>query len=236
MMFSKQRETSGSIGAWQMGFALLIAGSMIACQESPAAPELGSDGDEGVLDEGALAMAAYDADEMAAVMAEAEVEANRTRPSDQRRPDLDRFGIVVELSGTAVGLAGRILDEQGADEEQKRLLRAAQLQQRKAVAALAQGDTERAVAYAIDACWTALKAIVLPGGVTEEEVRFIHDLAHDLLEEAILTVGDSRSIDQTLLDWAVQFYVVGAQQLEEGQVRGVASLWKAAIISAHIIG
>lgn len=235
-MFSMKTVTRGGFGMQQFGAALLVAGFATACQDSPTAIGNEQETDEIVLDEGALAMASYEADELAAIMIEVEAEANRTRPERDRRPDIDRVGIVVELSGTAVGLARRILEEQGADDEQKRFLKAAELLQRKATSALAQGDPNRAVAYAIDACWTSLKAIVLPGGVTEEEVRFIHDLAHDLLEEAILAVGDTRSINQTLLDWAVQFYVVGAQQLENGDVRGVASLWKAAIISAHILG
>ena len=61
------------------------------------------------------------------------------RRPDDRRPDRGRAELAVALSGQAVALATRLLHEQGADEEQERLLMHAEEQYRKAKAALEEG-------------------------------------------------------------------------------------------------
>ena len=93
------------------------------------------------------------------------------RRPDDRRPDRGRAELAVALSGQAVALATRLLHEQGADEEQERLLMHAEEQHRKAKAALEEGREALAVELAHSATKTSLKAVVLPGGITGEEAR-----------------------------------------------------------------
>ena len=78
------------------------------------------------------------------------------RPND-RRPDRGRAELAVALSGQAVALATRLLHEQGADEQQERLLMHAEEQHRKAKAALQEGREAAAVELAQSATKTSSK-------------------------------------------------------------------------------
>ena len=161
------------------------------------------------------------------------------RRPDHRRPDHGRAELAVALSGQAVALATRLLHEQGADEEQKRLLMHAEEQHRKAKAALQEGREALAVELAQSATKTSLKAVVLPGGITEEEARMIHSLAANLLPEAQEAVAaNPTALNRHLLKVAEELFRKGSDQVTDAQAstRGVVPLWKSAVISSYLIG
>ena len=220
--------------------AMVLGMILVACDntEGPAEPLMES-GAESAAAEVLLDQAALSLESMEQEM-DAEVDRERDRDPDRRRdgrPFPDRAGLAVELAGSAVTLAGRILTEQGATPPQVALLDSAEEFLRKAQTAAEAGDPARAIGFAEKACWTALKAVVLPEGVSEEEVRMIHDLAAELLEAAWAEVGDGGDgIESVVFGWAVQFFQAGSAQLEGGELRAVAPLWKSAILSAWIVG
>ena len=159
------------------------------------------------------------------------------RPND-RRPDRGRAELAVALSGQAVALATRLLQEQGADEQQERLLMHAEEQHRKAKAALEEGREALAVELAHSATKTSLKAVVLPGGITAEEARMIHSLAADLLREAKTAVAaNETALNRHLLKVAEELFRKGSDQVTDAQAstRGVVPLWKSAVISSFLI-
>lgn len=194
--------------------------------------------DEVVLDEAATSLSGQEGE--MAVEVERGVERDRRRRHDRarhHRHDVDRVRLAVGLGSTAVGLAARILHDEGADEAQLRLLESAARFQEQAEAALAEGHAARAVAMAGKACWTALKAVVLPGGITEEEARFVHELAEERLRGARAEVeGGGSAVEVVLLRWAARFFEIGSAQLAEGDVHGLAALWKSAVVSSWILG
>lgn len=143
--------------------------------------------------------------------------------------------LLVDLGATAVSLATRLLEDQGADDEQLRFLATAAEHQAEAEAALANGNERRAVHLAQLAHWTALKAVVLPGGVTAEEARAMLDLAEGLYAEAVAS-EPTDELKVTLLQRARTLIDLGASKLEDGQHRGVGPLWKAAVVCSWIIG
>ena len=161
------------------------------------------------------------------------------RRPDDRRPDRGRAELAVALSGEAVALASRLLQEQGADEEQKRLLQKAEELHRKAEAALEEGRDAAAVDLAHAATVTSLKALVLPGGITAEEARMIHDLAADLLPQARAAVAaNPTALNRHLLAVAEKLFRQGSDKLSDPDrsTRGVVPLWKSAVISSYLIG
>jgi hypothetical protein len=158
----------------------------------------------------------------------------RHRHRARRFTDVDtrfaRARLAVALGGAAVGLAGRILEEQGADQEQLRFLVAAKEYLRAAELALEDGTARRAVHLAELAQWSALKALVLPGGVTMEEARAMERLAIGMYERAITALGDDVSpLQAELLEHARRHIAHGQRLLAGGYVRGVAALWRAAV-------
>ncbi len=165
----------------------------------------------------------------------------RHRDRVRRVTDVDtrlaRARLAVALGGTAVGLASGILEDQGADEEQLRFLAAAREYLAGAERALAAGEPRRAVHLAELAQWSALKALVLPGGVTMEEARAVERLAVGLYERAVVVLGDGATpLQAELLGRARRHIAHGQQLLEEGYVRGVAPLWRAAVLCTWLIG
>lgn len=149
-----------------------------------------------------------------------------------------RAEFTVELAETAVGLATRLLDEAGGpDEEQAVFLAIAQEQLAQAQAAMESEDLWRAMHLAHLAQWSALKAVVLPGGVTDDEARALHELALALQEEAVAAVGDTPTELQTLLLTRVERLVEnGEAKLADGETRGIAAFWQAAVICAWLLG
>jgi len=227
-------------GARMRTFGAVVLGMLLVGCEDAAGPvepvaDPGVAADEALLDQATLSLAGLEQQ----MDAEVEVERERGRVTDRGRDRRfpDRARLAVELAGSAVSLASRVLDEQGATEPQLRLLEAAMEFVRKAEAALAHGDVSRAVTFAEKACWTALKAVVLPRGVSEEEAWMIHELAEELLEAARAEVGDGTdTVESVLFGWAERFYEIGTTQLGEGNLHGVAALWKSAVISVWIVG
>lgn len=142
--------------------------------------------------------------------------------------------ISLALGASAVGLATRLLDEQGADEEQLTYLATAAEYQRAAEAALDAGDVEGAIHLSNLAEWTSLKAVVPPGGVTLEEARAMLEWAEGIYTEA--ASGDLTAEQTLLLQRARTLTDHGATALGSGSVRGVVPLWRAAVICSWLVG
>jgi len=143
--------------------------------------------------------------------------------------------VYVELGATAVSLASRLLDGQSVvDAEQLRFLDQAGEYQAEAEAALADGSPRRAAHLANLAIWTSLKAVVLPGGITEEEARAMLDLAETQYEAAAAT--EPEGVAATLLLRARALLDAGKTMLETAAPRGVAALWRSAVVSTWILG
>ncbi len=163
----------------------------------------------------------------------------------QRRGDTDRgrdrvrpwrAELAVALGATAVELAERLLDNR-TDVAQERLLATAHEFLQKAREAFDAGHYARAVHFADWASWSALKAVVLPGGITEEEQRAMLELAKELHEDAVVAVGDAPTeLQRHLLEMAGRLIEAGEEALNQGHVRGVAALWRSAVISSWLIG
>lgn len=158
------------------------------------------------------------------------------RHRQRQRPDRRHGGaeVAVQLGSAAVALADRILEGTGADDEQLRFLEQAHEFQRQAEAALDAGEDRRAAHLAHMAQWTALKAVVLPGGVTEEEARAMVELAHELLDVAI--ASEPTGVKAQILERLPHLIAKGEEMLEQGQPRGIGALWRAAVAASWIAG
>jgi hypothetical protein len=145
--------------------------------------------------------------------------------------------VKVELGAAAIALARGILDEEGSDDEQEDLLAVAQIFQDQALAAMDGGDLRRAVHYAHLAEWWALKAVVLPGGITDEEAAYVLDLAKALYDDAVVAVGeDPDELQAALLERAERMLEAGEENLSNGTCRGLGALWQVAVISSYLVG
>jgi hypothetical protein len=167
-----------------------------------------------------------------------EQRARRHRGRRGRRGDVgaEQAELAVAMGATAVGLADRLLDENGADDEQLRFLATAEEFLAKAREAFAEGEYARALHLAKIASWNGLKAVVLPE-LTIEEARAMVDLAKSLFAEARVAVGDTPTeLEVHLLERAGRLIEIGEQQLTEGNHRGVGAAWQAAVISSYLIG
>jgi hypothetical protein len=251
------------------GIALVALTFMIgACEDAPTFPELKTEASEAdqaaALDQAAAQVAATFADQLARGPVDTTSTTRPQRPDTTRNPtrpqrpdtattrpqrpdtavtrprpdDRGRVDLAVALGGEAVDLAARLLTN-GADEQQKRLLAEAKELQRQAEAALKAGHDGRAIELAEAASQTALKAVVLPGGITPQEARMIQDVARDLLRDAKAAVEKNPTdLKRHLLAVAEQLFREGSDQLAgpRGSERGLASLWKSAAISSWLIG
>ena len=235
-------------GITLLALALVLAG----CQDDPTFPESESNeaAQAAALDQAALQVQATLDEQLARGPVDTTSvrrDSTRTRPDtsstrptrpDQQRPDdRGRVELAVALGGESVEIAARLLAN-GADEHQKRLLSEARELQRQAEAALKEGQDRRAMELAEAAGQTALKAVVLPGGVTKEEARLVHDVARDLLRDATAAVkNDPTELKRHLLSVAEQLFREGSDQLDgRGWERALVSLWKSAAISSWLIG
>ena len=170
------------------------------------------------------------------------------RGSDRRRGDHrgndrgsdigpKRAQLALELGATAVALAERLLENDVADDEQSRFLATAHELLQKAREAFAEGHYGRAVHFAELSSWAALKAVVVPGGVTEEEARAMVELATSLHEKARSAIGDAPTeLQLAMFRRAGRLIELGEKMVAEGKQRGVGPLWKGAVISSWLIG
>ena len=158
------------------------------------------------------------------------------RPDGRGRPDRSRRAeLAVELGAEAIALAEELIGADATADENRHLEHAKALQ-RRAEAALEAGREAAAVQLAQAAQLAALKAVVLPDGVTEEEVARIAAFAEDLLEQARAAVGgDASAVQQHLLALAERFFAAGSEQVVQGAIRGIVALWKSATLSSFLI-
>jgi hypothetical protein len=237
-------------GITLMALALVTAG----CQDAPTFPDLDPSASEAqqaaALDQAALQLQAAVDEQLARTPTDSTRQRRDTtrvqrdsattrpaRPDAQRPADRGRVELAVALGGEAVELAARLLAT-GADEQQKRLLAEARELQRQAEAALKEGHDGRAVELAHAAGQTALKAVVLPGGVTAQEARMIHELAQSLLRDARAAVAaDPTELRRHLLGVAQELFDDGTAHLggPRGSERALVALWKSAAISSWLI-
>jgi hypothetical protein len=150
-----------------------------------------------------------------------------------------RAALAVSLGAEAVDLAERILGEQvgGAETEQLEPLATAEEFLSQAALALDAGENQRAGHLAKQAQWWALKAVVLPGGITDEEARFILGVAETLLTDARAAVGaEPTDLEAALLARAARMLERGKSSLENGVCRGIGALWQSAILSSYLLG
>jgi hypothetical protein len=149
-----------------------------------------------------------------------------------------RAELAVALGGEAVELAKRLLgDQPTADSESQEMLDTAEEFLKAAIEALEAGEEGRAIHLAHLAKWWALKAVVLPGGITDEEARFILGIAETLLAEARVAVGpEPTPLQEALLARAARLLERGKEALGNGVCRGMGALWQSAVTSSYLIG
>jgi HEPN domain-containing protein len=165
-----------------------------------------------------------------------------------RRRDVhpDRARLAVSLAETAVSLAERLIASQDVPVRdavtdvanvQNRWLMHAHRMLERAQEALANGRYARAVHFAQHAHWSALKAVILPGGITEAELEAMVELADNLYAQAEASSPDEPTeLQKLLFERAGRLIELGKTKLEEGNKRGVAALWRASVICAWLIG
>jgi len=155
--------------------------------------------------------------------------------------------LAVSLATTSVALADslvaddatpvRQLGSADASVHQNRWLRHAHHMLARAERALDAGFYARAVHFAYHAHWSALKAVILPGGITQEELDAMVELATEFYAAADLAVeGDPTALRERLLGIARRSIERGTAALEEGHKRGVGAVWRGAVISRWLIG
>ena len=181
-----------------------------------------------------------------ALLAEQIVRHHRGRRHFRGDVSPERAELAVSLAATAVQLAERLLNDEATPvralattdvrDHQNRWLVYAQAMLARARFALENGHYARAVHFAWHAQWAALKAVILPGGVTDEEIRAMVDLAHHLYGEAEIAIGDEPTeLEARLFARAGRLIELGEQILEDGLKRGVAPIWRAAVISRWLM-
>jgi HEPN domain-containing protein len=157
-------------------------------------------------------------------------QALRKRQRDQSNLLAGHPEVKIELGSTAVDLARSILDETVTDEEQEALLAVAEAFLGQA---LEEEDLRWAVHYAHLAEWWALKAVVLPGGITDQEAQDMLTLARNLYETAA-EVEYPDELQAALLEMAQRMLATGEENLNNGTCRGLGALWQAAVISSYL--
>jgi HEPN domain-containing protein len=145
----------------------------------------------------------------------------------------ERARLAVGLADAAVVLATRLIEAGEPDPEQLRYLEAANEYLSNAGLALEAGEDRRAIYLAEHAQWAALKAVVLPGGVTDEEARAMSELARRLYADAEAAVGSEPT--ELQLTRARHLIEAGEAKLAEGYHRGIGALWRAAVICSWLL-
>jgi HEPN domain-containing protein len=158
----------------------------------------------------------------------------------------ERAELAVSLASTAVQLAVRLVNDTdtpirtlgsaNARAHMNRWLIQAQRMLEKAEQALANGHYARAVHFAWHAQWSALRAVILPGGVTQAEIDAMVTLAHELHAEAEIAIGDDPTeLQARLFARARRLIELGEQLIADGHKRGVAPVWRGAVISQWLM-
>lgn len=188
-----------------------------------------------------------------AILGEQRLRLRRGRHLRDFRVSEERARIEVGFAQSAVALAERLLADDAVPDSdvlspndsnvtdvpvrRNRWLIHARRWLNRAETALANGNLARAVHAAHHAQWSALKAVILPGGITPEEVEAIRDLAETLYDEAVVALGDDPSeLEARILNRAAELIEIGVRRLEEGRLRGVAALWRSSTMSHWLIG
>jgi len=234
-----------------VALGLLLAG----CEEGPTLPDTSFGTESAIeaqaaaaLDQSALTAEALVQESLAQIpegdLPETRTELRRAgdsgdvRRRDDKRPHRDvRAELAVSMAGESVAMAKRLLEGSDPSPEQLRHLDHAHELLRRAEAVLDEGREAAAIELARAAQVAALKAVVLPRGVSEEEARKIHALAAELLEQARSTVSsDPSDVRAHLLRLAERLFERGERKLANGVVRGVVDLWTSASLSSLLIG
>jgi len=181
-----------------------------------------------------------------ALLGEQRARYRRGRPHVRGDVAPARARLAVALAETAVGLAERLIAAQDvpprdavsdAAQRQNRWLLHAERMLERAQTALANGYFARAVHFAEHSQWSALKAVVLPGGVTEAEIEAIVKVADNLYGQAEEAIGtEPTELERLMLVRAGRLIEHGKTMLEEGHQRGIAPLWRASVICAWLLG
>jgi HEPN domain-containing protein len=157
----------------------------------------------------------------------------------------DRARLSVALAETAVSLAERLIAADDipvtdtavdvADRRNRWLMQAQRMLER-AQRALENGHLARAVHFAQHAHWSALKAVILPGGITEAELEAMVEVTDTLYAQAEAALGDDATeLQLRLFERAGRLIELGKEKLAEGNKRGVAALWRASVICAWLL-
>ena len=163
-------------------------------------------------------------------------QAFRYRQRDQNEEVGRQADLAVALAEEAIALAEGLLEQPLDDPEQADILDTAVEYLTEAQAALADGENARAAHLAHLAQWWALKAVVLPGGITDDDARLIQEVAEPLLEEATEAVeGNPTDVNVALLARATLMLEHGEENLGNGNCRGLGALWQSAVNSAYLI-
>lgn len=152
---------------------------------------------------------------------------------------VERTRLGIAMATEAIEMADEIISAPtgGADTEQQELLDVAKEYLAQAILAFEAGEEARAIHLARLAQWGALKAVVLPGGITDEEARFVLTLAETKLAKAGDAIQpDPTEIETMLFGRATRLFERGKASVEAGNYRGIGPLWCSAVTSSYLIG
>lgn len=185
------------------------------------------------------------------ILGEQRLRLRRGRHLRDFRVSEERARLEVGLAASAVALAERLLAEDAVSDDdvltdtdpatdvannRNRWLAHANRWLDRAETALSNGFYARAVHAAHHAQWSALKAVVLPGGITAAEVLALLELSEDLYAEADASLGDDATeLQLRVLARAGELLEIGKARLDAGRLRGIAALWRSAMMSHWLI-
>ena len=184
-----------------------------------------------------------------AILGEQRVRLRRGRHLHNFHMGKERARIEVAFASTAIKLAERLLadgigpevpviDVAGTDTSRRRNRWLVQARRWLKVAETALGNERyaRAVHAAWHAQFSAMNAVILPGGITTQETRAMHQLAVELFERAEAGLGDDATpLQLRVLNRAADLIEIGVRKLQNGQKRGVTALWRSSTRSTWLI-
>lgn len=162
-------------------------------------------------------------------------QAVRSRQRDRDHAGMGLPEVKVELGATAILLAKRILEDLDRSDDEGYLVTAEEYQA-EADKIIAGGTFGRAIHYAHLAQWWALKAILVPGEASGEEIAALLARAQDLYGDAVDAVGAEPTQLQTiLLERAASMLATGEANLSNETCGGSGAIWQAAVISRYLL-